>query len=31
MHNQAVEHNMAMFSEPSLAVRWRGRLALQVI
>ena len=26
MCNRAVEHNMAAFSELSLAVRWRGRL-----
>ena len=25
MRNRAVEHNVAMFSELSLAVRWRGR------
>ena len=27
MRNQAVEHNMAKFSELSLAVRWWGRLS----
>ena len=27
MRNQAVEHNVAVFSELSLAVRWHGRLS----
>ena len=29
MHNQAVEHNVAVFSELSFAVRWQrqGRLS----
>ena len=26
MHNQAVEHNVGMFSEISFAVRWQGML-----
>ena len=30
MHNRAVEHNMAAFSERSFAVRWQGRLVLPV-
>ena len=30
MHNQAVEHNRAVFSELSFFVRWQGRLVLQV-
>ena len=27
LHNQAVEHNVAAFSELSLAVHWWGRLS----
>ena len=27
MHNHAVEHNVAVFSELSLPVRWPGRLS----
>ena len=27
LHNQAVKHNMAMFSELSLAIRWKERLS----
>ena len=27
MRNQAVEHNVAAFSEISFAVRWQGRLS----
>jgi len=27
MRNQAVEHNVAAFSELSFAVRWQGRLS----
>jgi len=26
LHNGAVEHHMALFSELSLAVRWQGKL-----
>ena len=26
MHNRAVEHDVAAFSELSFAVRWQGRL-----
>ena len=30
MRNRAVEHNVAAFSELSFAVRWQGRLVLQI-
>ena len=30
MCNRAVEHNVAAFSELSFAIRWQGRLALQI-
>ena len=30
MCNQAVEHNMAAFSELSFAVRWQGRLVIRI-
>ena len=30
MHNQAVKHNVAAFSELSLTVRWQGRLVLRI-
>ena len=31
LHNQAVEHNVAMFSELSLAVRWQERLKQRLV
>ena len=30
MHNQALEHNVAVFSGLSFVVRWQGRLVLRV-
>ena len=30
MRNRAVDHNVAAFSELSFAVRWQGRLVLQI-
>ena len=30
MHNRAVEHNVAGYSELSFAVRWQGRLVLRI-
>ena len=31
MRNWAVEHNLATFSELSLAVPWRGRLSKRMV